>query len=125
MWDQRLGFARPDKFSALAATELTLALRGGQKHGGDLLTRFVKPVEESLPQKYRTCLGKPAAIGGQLRACDSFLDLPHRRLRWRRIDGRRSATYQRMPADHFRRRAAEARRLAGDATTPAVEGALT
>ncbi len=28
---------------------------------------------------------------------------------------------QRMPADHYRRRAAEARRLAGDATTPAVK----
>jgi hypothetical protein len=26
-----------------------------------------------------------------------------------------------MPADHYRRRAAEARRLAGDATTPAVK----
>jgi len=26
-----------------------------------------------------------------------------------------------MPADHHRRRAAEARRLAGDATTPAVK----
>jgi hypothetical protein len=28
---------------------------------------------------------------------------------------------QRVPADHYRRRAAEARRLAGDATTPAVK----
>jgi hypothetical protein len=28
---------------------------------------------------------------------------------------------QHMPADHYRRRAAEARRLAGDATTPAVK----
>jgi hypothetical protein len=28
---------------------------------------------------------------------------------------------QRVPADHFRRRAAEARRLAADATTPAVK----
>jgi hypothetical protein len=28
---------------------------------------------------------------------------------------------QRMPTDRYRRRAAEARRLAGDATTPAVK----
>ncbi len=28
---------------------------------------------------------------------------------------------QRMPADYFRRQAAQARRLAGDATTPAVK----
>ena len=28
---------------------------------------------------------------------------------------------QHMPADHYRRRAAEARRLAGEATTPAVK----
>ena len=31
------------------------------------------------------------------------------------------ATAQHMPADRYRRRAAEARRLAGDATTPAVK----
>jgi len=29
--------------------------------------------------------------------------------------------HQRVPADHYRRRADEARRLAGDATTPAVK----
>ena len=28
---------------------------------------------------------------------------------------------QRMPADHYRRRAAQARRWVGDATTPAVK----
>jgi hypothetical protein len=28
---------------------------------------------------------------------------------------------QRVPADHYRRQAAQARRLAGDATTPAVK----
>ena len=28
---------------------------------------------------------------------------------------------QHMPADHYRRRAAEAQRLAGEATTPAVK----
>ena len=31
---------------------------------------------------------------------------------------------QHMPADHYRRRAAEARRLAGEATTPAVKERL-
>ena len=31
---------------------------------------------------------------------------------------------QRVPADHYRRRAAEARRLAADATTPAVKERL-
>jgi hypothetical protein len=31
---------------------------------------------------------------------------------------------QRMPADYFRRQAAQARRLAGDATTPAVKERL-
>jgi hypothetical protein len=57
--------------------------------------------------------GKPA-VGC---ARNSFQKLVHRRLRRKRIDGQP----QRMPMDHYRRRAAEARRLAGDATTPAVK----
>jgi hypothetical protein len=84
-----------------------------------LRPRFGKQNADRSGRDVEPAMGSRAAICGQLRACSSFLKLAHRRLRWGASMDDLPPT-QHMPADHYRRRAAQARRLAGDATTPAV-----
>src|ERR1700730_9196273 len=78
------------------------------------------PRDRSRRNKYRTCHRKPGGyrwsvarvsvlprLGPPPAALEAMMDDP--------------LLNQRVPADHYRRRAAEVRRLAGDATTPAAK----